>query len=667
MYLREQTMPVSITSIVLLLFSLVSFPKVNGHGSIGYFYNPSVGYQQCPTGRWNNIRPNGAGAFICPECPSGWYQNQIGQGSCKQCSGGRTSPRNSPGPCSNPCGPGRYSSSGACTNCNAGQYQDQSSQSSCKTCLIGHYCPSGSITPTRCSAGVIGSSTGLSTPSCTSPCPIANYCLEGSTSGTSCPAGKYGATTNLPTSSCSGNCPAGYICGVGTGDTNTMQDCGPIGVYCLAGTASTAGRKTPQVGYYSSPPTLNGATQAICPTGHYCTNGLKKKCPKGTYGASDGLTSASCSGQCRKGYHCPAGSISATQEPCAPDNDVNKENWYCPTGVGRVQVDNGKMSGPSTVSRNHREYQSNCPSNYVCANGIATEIISWTGKFSPCNNNAISSTIFGWTSDTVATASVLEATNPASAALPITATLATSLTSGTIQYQFHKCPSCCSGQQCVGSCQNTNSPGAPFEIVVNSGVTEMRPTSSNVLDSEACTSPYYYQLSAFTSAGGGATIYCQLALSIGDVNEAPSVPSNQQRTVIEESLKGTEVGLPLLANDPEVLAGTQGLTWSIVANSCIGQGNGNPCPFRIRACSGQLVVEDPTRLDFDDSSVSNPFILQVIAKDDGKPSESSSATTIQSMLPHFLHYYYITYVLTLSLTLRASLIVLYVSNTFSLF
>ena len=474
---------------------------------------------------------------------------------------------------------------------------------------------------------MIGSTTGLSTSTCSAACPLGKYCVSGSSQGAACPAGKYGGVTGLPSASCSGDCPAGFICELSTGDSSTFSDCGPVGVYCLAGTSSIAGRKTPQVGFYTFPTTSNGASEVICPKGFYCTGGIKTSCPKGTYGGSEGLKTSSCSGQCRKGYHCPTESISPTQEPCAPDNDLKKEKYYCPTGVGRVEVSVGKMTGPIDVSKNHREFQTNCPANAECIDGIATQTLAWSGQFSPCNANAISSTVFGWSSDTVASASVPEATTPASASLTLEAFLAPSLTGGTIVYKFHKCPSCCTGQQCVGNCQSVNSPGAPFELISNSGSVSLRPISETVLDAETCTSPYYYQISASTTAGSGAQIYCQLALSIADVNEAPSVNVNQQRTVVEESLKGTEVGSPLVASDPEVAAGTQGLTWSIT--ECIGQGNGNACPFRIRACSGQLVVQDPTRIDFDDSTVSNPFTLQVIAKDDGQPSRSSVATTIK--------------------------------------
>ena len=497
----------------------------------------------------------------------------------------------------------------------------------------------------------------------------------------------------MATSSCSGNCPAGYICLIGTGDSTTFNDCG-TNVFCLAGTSSTSGRKTPQSGYYASPgecfffslspslslsvclslsvslsvslsplihsasdillssssfscrllllsffsppsllslpfplltETSNGAIQVICPKGFYCINGLKTRCPKGTYGNALGVSSISCSGLCRKGYHCPIGSISATQEPCAPDGDSQPQTWFCPVGIGRVKVDAGKITGPTTVSNNHREYQENCPANAVCTNGDSTRVMEWTGIFTACNANAVSSSLFGWTSSTVTQATIPEATLPTSATLPLTAVLASSLT-GSISYKFHKCPTCCTGQQCVGNCANKNIPGAPFEL--NSG-SILRPTSSTILDYETCSSPYYYQISATTSASGvSSSIYCQVAISVQDINEAPIVTAGQERSVIEESIKGTEVGLPIVAIDPEVAAGTQGLNWRIT--TCLPS-PGGVCAFRIRSCSGQVVVDDASLIDYDVMSSSNyQFTLQVVAKDDGDPNQvsESSPTTI---------------------------------------
>ena len=609
-------MPVPTFLTITCVLFVVLLPQSDGHGSIGYYY--SGGYRQCNTGRYNRVRPNGNGAFICPGCPSGWYQDQIGQGQCKQCSGGRTSSPVSAGPCSNPCGQGSYSSSGSCQNCLAGQYQDQTSQSSCKTCTQGNYCPSGSITPTSCPAGVVGSGSGLSTPGCSNPCPAAQYCPTGSTSGVLCPAGKYGATSGLTSPSCSGQCPAGYLCPTGTAGTTTMSSCGPVGVYCATGSATIADRLTPTSGYYASPANNNGASELLCPKGYYCVAGLKTLCPKGTYGSTTGLASSSCTGQCREGYHCPTGSISGTQEPCAPDGNSQPQNYFCPAGTGRTLVSNGKITGPTSASANHREFETACPVNNVCTNGVATPILSWTGAFDVCNSNAASPNLFGWNAQNVAEGTIPEATVPASARLLLTAALSSTL-SGSITYGFVKCPTCCTGQQCVADCQNPNVPGSPFEL---SSLIYLQPTSQSILNAEACTSPYYYQIKATTTAGAGSTIYCQVKINVGDVNEKPIITAAQVRTVVEESVKGTEVGSPIVAVDPEVAAGQQGLTWSI--HTCVPKANG-VCPFRIRSCQGQLVVFDAAQLDYE---VNTQFTLLIVATDDGDSPLSSDATTV---------------------------------------
>lgn len=49
--------------------------------------------------------------------------------------------------------------------------------------------------------------------------------------------------------------------------------------------------------------------QAICELGHYCQNGIKFRCPAGTFGNSTGLTSGECSGICPAGFYCPIGTI----------------------------------------------------------------------------------------------------------------------------------------------------------------------------------------------------------------------------------------------------------------------------------------------------------------------------------------------------------------------
>lgn len=46
--------------------------------------------------------------------------------------------------------------------------------------------------------------------------------------------------------------------------------------------------------------------QEIAPPGHYAFNGILYVCPAGFYGATQGLSTATCSGACSvPGYYCP--------------------------------------------------------------------------------------------------------------------------------------------------------------------------------------------------------------------------------------------------------------------------------------------------------------------------------------------------------------------------
>lgn len=53
------------------------------------------------------------------------------------------------------------------------------------------------------------------------------------------------------------------------------------------------------------------------------------QCAAGRYGASAGLTSAACTGLCREGYYCPAGSTSSQEFLCG------HASVYCPEGSPR--------------------------------------------------------------------------------------------------------------------------------------------------------------------------------------------------------------------------------------------------------------------------------------------------------------------------------------------
>lgn len=114
--------------------------------------------------------------------------------------------------------------------------------------------------------------------------------------------------------------PLGFFCPEGSASA-TQASCGGPDVYCPAGSASP----TPATeGFYTtggdSPQTRT--SQALCPIGHYCQQGTKQPCPGGTYGTSEGLATAECSGVCPAGFYCPAGSTSPTAYLCGAGPQV---------------------------------------------------------------------------------------------------------------------------------------------------------------------------------------------------------------------------------------------------------------------------------------------------------------------------------------------------------
>ena len=104
-------------------------------------------------------------------------------------------------------------------------------------------------------------------------------------------------------------------------------------------------------GYVSVGSVNQRSNQTLCPQGFYCTLGIPKPCPPGTYGDVLGLSSSVCAGNCPDGkvlhtritcvkvssvlrmcacpgYSCNAGSVNATAEPCVPGH-------YCVAGIDR--------------------------------------------------------------------------------------------------------------------------------------------------------------------------------------------------------------------------------------------------------------------------------------------------------------------------------------------
>ena len=211
------------------------------------------------------------------------------------CSSGSTSPSQSY------CPPGTYSLSGS---------------SSCSPCPAGRYGATSGLSSADCSgpcdAGYYGNVTGLTTASCSGLCAVGYVCYPGSVSPTpsqcqagtyavngalclNCTAGLYGSSVGLSTSACSGPCAAGFY---GAASGMTKSNCSgacPAGYYCPAGTVS-----------YAAKP---------CPAGTYSTTGMSVcfTCSAGRFGAEAAMPTAACSGLCPSGRFGNQSGVSSPQ------------------------------------------------------------------------------------------------------------------------------------------------------------------------------------------------------------------------------------------------------------------------------------------------------------------------------------------------------------------
>jgi hypothetical protein len=193
------------------------------------------------------------------------------------------------------CTAGRYyRSTGGCTTCPAGRFSTASSCCTTSQCMgpcnAGRYGLSGASSSSctgPCSAGFFCVAGSTSAQPASGQCPTGRYSLEGAASCTLCFAGRFGASVGLTTNMCSGVCAAGR--------------------YSLPGAAA-------------------------------CTD-----CPEGVYGATPATTPA-CTGLCRAGYACGAGSTNATARICLPGTySVGGQSECTPCAAGRF----GNSSGLS--------------------------------------------------------------------------------------------------------------------------------------------------------------------------------------------------------------------------------------------------------------------------------------------------------------------------------
>jgi hypothetical protein len=526
-------------------------------------------------------------AGSCSACVKGQYQgqNDFTGDECVSCEAGKFTDQSGQSSCK-PCGSGQYASgtgNTGCTECEQGQYQSGGSASKCNNCNAGQY------------------NTGTANTGC-NVCETGKFQnSEGQSTCKNCGQGRYQNEKSKD------DCKD---CGKGTYQSNegksSCENCGK--------------------GYFQSSLGQSGCDE--CHKGQYADlDGSKKcsECPIGRYGNSKALQSRSCSGACKAGYYCPLGSTSSTQNDCPPwktlKADSERAKYYCKEGDTRRIADANYYTVPEgDVHLDHRESQLPCPAHYHCVDGIAKPKLVWAAGN-------------GCASDTVGSIATLEETlsegqdpsKPMPLGWQFTANT-NGLSGTTVTYKISKCPNGCTGNSFT-SCDALNDGVSLFTIGETSGQIGI----SSRLNAEACTTTYKLQIQAIAKDSSNnvlASAKCNFDISIGDVNEPPTV-NEQIRYVEEESPVNTVIGEPLVASDPEVAINQQELIWSVI--SCKNNNKAiDPCPIKISFCSGQLSVFNPTQLDSDKLKPYNNYILRVLVKDSSadNPMNDTAEVTV---------------------------------------
>ncbi len=347
-------------------------------------------------------------------------------------------------------------------------------------------------------------------------------------------------------------------------------------------------------------------------------------CKAGRYEDREGSANANCRGQCLPGYHCPAGSsTNRGQGSCPPlDTDVSEwSSWYCAAGVA-VKAPLGTLTLPTESSPDRRESYRECPIGKYCEKGVEMPRLEFLtppncqGPYPRVHplmiqENPPVGTQLGWSNDDSFSVKVhgYDSQNHI------------------IKYSFAKCPSGCSKNR---PAEGSTCPGTGEFSMKSIPNDKAKVAVAKALDSDACASTFamtvraeVYHKSAASTAIGWAE--CVVSVQVQDANERPIIvkSSSDARRIVEEgAMPGTYVGTPLEAVDEEVSAGVQQLVWEMTSCKVTSTGVSiDPCPLRISACDGQMIVADVKHgIDFENVK---SYTLEIFAKDDGSPSLSS--------------------------------------------
>jgi len=223
------------------------------------------------------------------------------------------------------CDPGHFCVDGERFECPPGTFGSRrgETKTSCEgTCHGGYFCPAGSTSAEQelcpreyyCPQGTGAPKKvkpGFYLPeedrSIQKECPKGHWCKI-SGEKFPCPSGTYGESTGLKTPQCSGVCPVSYFCPEGA---IRPIPCTEKSSFCPGAVAASV---PVSPGFYT---TESLSWQVQCEEGYFCENGVKKPCDAGYYGSEKGLSSGTCSGLCREGFFCPAGSTNPEQFRCS--------------------------------------------------------------------------------------------------------------------------------------------------------------------------------------------------------------------------------------------------------------------------------------------------------------------------------------------------------------
>jgi hypothetical protein len=172
----------------------------------------------------------------------------------------------------------------------------------------------------------------------------------------------------------SGKCNPGYFCPAGS-TSGTAHPCGDVTVFCPLG----SGAPLPVVpgDYTVGPSEATRNSSLSCPSGSYCSSGLRFACPGGRFGCSGRQSESSCDGACAAGFYCGPGSTNAQAMACGGvPSSPGAAAVFCPEGTaGPVAVGVGNYSTGGPANAPHRRTgQAVCPAGLYCQGGVAVSV-----------------------------------------------------------------------------------------------------------------------------------------------------------------------------------------------------------------------------------------------------------------------------------------------------